>query len=164
MENKEKLDHTSNPKDEMAESIQHISCNSLVPYHDALFPQYEDEMMDDLVESVKARGILTPIIVQPVENAYEILAGHNRWEAAKRAGMLTIPAIVKEGLSTEEAELYVVESNLLQRGFGSFSISEQAKVIALEYEKMFSQGKRNDIHRELRRLEGKGNADQTDFP
>lgn len=64
-----------------------------------------------------------------------------------------MPAIVKAGLTEEEAEMYVIESNVMQRGFENLRISEQAAAVALRHSEMFSQGKRNDILRELAVLE-----------
>jgi ParB family chromosome partitioning protein len=94
--------------------------------------------------------------VQPIEGGkYEILSGHNRVEGAKTVGLKSVPAVVKENLSEEEAEIYVVETNLIQRGFNELAISEKANILGYRYSKMFSQGKRNDIIDEINRLEGK---------
>lgn len=140
--------------------IKQIPLDMLVPYHNHQFTLYEGERRDDMVESIKQNGIMTPIIVQPLEDKYEILIGHNRWNASKLAGLEFVPAIIKENLTEEEAEIYVIESNLLQRGFGELKLSEQAKVLALRYESMFSQGKRSDIINELMELEGKGSSSE----
>ena len=80
--------------------------------------------------------------------------------AAKLAGLKEIPAIVKEGLSEAEAYVYVIETNLMQRSFTDLQISEKAAVLAERYDKVMSQGKRNDILAELAQLEGK-DADAT---
>lgn len=139
-------------------AVQQIPCEQLHPYHNHKFEMYTGERLDDMVESIRENGVLSPIIVQPDENGYEILIGHNRWNASKLAGLSTVPAIVKKGLTEDEAEMYVVESNVIQRSFENLRISEQAAVIALRHSKMFSQGKRNDILRELAMLENP-NAD-----
>lgn len=135
-------------------TIRQIPCDMLIPYHNHRFELYTGERLEDMVESIRENGILSPIIVQPCGNEYEILIGHNRWNAAKIAGLNAVPAIVKEGLTEEEAEMYVIESNLIQRGFDNLRISEQAAVIAQRCSEMFSQGKRNDIIRELRIMNG----------
>lgn len=134
-------------------SVQQIPCEKLHPYHDHKFELYTGERLDDMVASVKENGVLSPIIVQPDGDGYEILIGHNRWNASKIAGLPTVPAIVKTGLTEEEALIYVLESNILQRGFSNLKISEQAAVIALRHSEMFSPGKRSDIIRELALLE-----------
>lgn len=137
----------------MLNSIQQIPCEMLRPYHNHKFELYSGERLEDMIASIKENGVLSPIVVQPCENGYEILIGHNRWNASKLAGLPTVPAIIKEVLSEEEAEIFAIESNIMQRGFENLRISEQAAVIALRHSEMFSQGKRNDILRELALLE-----------
>ena len=134
-------------------AIQQIPCDQLHPYHNHKFELYSGERLEDMVASIKENGVLSPIIVQPIEDGYEILIGHNRWNASKLAGLPTVPAIVKAGLTEDEAEMYVIESNLIQRSFSDLKISEQAAVVASRHSKMFSPGKRNDIIRELTLLE-----------
>lgn len=134
-------------------SIQQIPCEQLHPYHNHKFELYSGERLEDMVASIKENGVLSPIIVQPDGDGYEILIGHNRWNASKIAGLPTVPAIIKTGLTEDEALTFVVESNVMQRGFTNLRISEQAAVIALRHREMFSQGKRNDILRELAMLE-----------
>ncbi|MBP3798045.1 MAG: ParB/RepB/Spo0J family partition protein [Ruminococcus sp.] len=134
-------------------AVQQIPCEKLRPYHNHKFELYTGERLDDMVASIKENGVLSPVIVQPDGDGYEILIGHNRWNACKIAGIDTIPAIIKQGLSEDEAEMYVIESNLIQRSFSDLKISEQAAVVASRHSKMFSPGKRNDIIRELTLLE-----------
>jgi len=146
-------------------AVKQIPCEMLIPYHNHKFEMYSGERLDDMVESIKENGVLSPIIVQPTDNGkYEILIGHNRWNASKIAGLPTVPAIIKEGLSPDEAEMYVIESNVMQRGFNNLKISEQAEVIAMRYDKMFSQGKRNDIIRELQLIENPDSAEESEQP
>ncbi len=122
------------------------------------FRLYDGERLDDMVESVKANGVLIPAIVRKIELdengcEYEMLSGHNRMNAAHIGGREELPCIVKENLSDEDALIYVVETNVLQRSFADMLPSEKAAVLALRYSKMFSQGKRNDIITELKMLE-----------
>ena len=108
-------------------AIQQIPCDQLHPYHNHKFELYSGERLEDMVASIKENGVLSPIIVQPVEDGYEILIGHNRWNASKLAGLPTVPAIVKTGLTEEEAEMYVIESNVMQRGFENLRIMHGPK-------------------------------------
>lgn len=126
--------------------IKNIPISSLVPYHDHKFQLYSGERLEDMVESVKKNGILIPIIVQPYGENYEILSGHNRTNAAKLAGLETVPAVIKERL--------LIETNLRQRGFDDLKISEQAAVLAMRHSKMFSEEKSRAINEELERLGG----------
>lgn len=134
-------------------SVQEIPVDMLVPYRKHPFTLYTGERLDDMVQSVKNNGILTPIIVRDAEGKYEILAGHNRTNAAKIAGLTTVPAVVKTDLSDEDAEMYVIETNLMQRGFKDLHISEQAAVVALRHSKMFDEDKLKAIHDELGAME-----------
>lgn len=136
--------------------VKELPIGMLVSYHNHQFKLYSGERFEDMVESVRRNGILNPILVQPINGGaeYEILSGHNRVESARRVGLEYIPAIVKENLSEEEAEMYVIETNLIQRSFSELLVSEQASIIDYRYSKMFSQGKRNDIVNEINRLEG----------
>lgn len=143
-------------------AIKQIPCDMLHPYHNHKFELYSGERLEDMVESIKENGVLSPIVVQPDNGTYEILIGHNRWNASKLAGLTTVPAIIKEGLTPEEAEMYVIESNLMQRGFDNLKISEQATVIAQRHSEMFSQGKRNDIIKELQMLENPEDVAESD--
>lgn len=136
-----------------------VPVEKIVPFHNHPFRLYEGERLDDMVESIKEHGVLSPVIVQKVADGYEMLAGHNRWNAAKIVGIKEIPAIVKEGLSEEEAYIYVIETNLMQRSFTDLLPSEKASVLAERYEKVMCQGKRNDILEEIAKLSGVGATD-----
>jgi ParB family chromosome partitioning protein len=120
-----------------------LPLNQIQPFHDHRFRPYEGERLEDMVESVKAHGVLNPVIVQKLDaDRYEMLAG-----------LKTIPALVKENLTEEEALAYVIETNLMQRSFTDMLPSEQAAVLAVRLDKLSSQGRRNDIIRELQLLE-----------
>lgn len=141
--------------------VHMISCDELVPYHNHKFSLYYGERLEDMVESIKQNGIFSSLVVQPTGTGkYEILIGHNRWNAAKLAGLAAVPCVIKSGLTEEEAEIYVTESNVMQRGFDNLKISEQAEALRIRHDTMFSQGKRNDIIRELEQL----NSETTSSP
>ena len=129
-----------------------IPVDKIVPFHNHPFRLYEGERLEDMVESIREHGVLNPVIVQKAVDGYEMLAGHNRWNVAKIVGIKEIPAIVKECLTKEEAYIYVIETNLLQRSFTDLLPSEKAAVLAERYEKVMCQGKRNDILEEIARL------------
>jgi len=138
--------------------VQYLPPKLIRSFHQHPFRLYEGDRLNDLVESIQENGILIPVIVrriEPDENgfAYEMLAGHNRQHAASIAGLDAIPCIVKENLSDEDAWIYVIETNVLQRSFSEMMPSEKAAVLSLRYSKMICQGRRNDIIEELKRLE-----------
>lgn len=141
-----------------ANSITSLPISKIRMFRKHPFRLYEGERLDDMVESVMVNGILIPVIVRRIETdengcEYEMLAGHNRMNAALIAGLDELPCIIKENLSDEEAWIYVIETNVLQRSFKDMLPSERAAVLALRYSKIFSQGKRNDIIAELKMLE-----------
>lgn len=143
----------------MTESgITMLDVELIRPFHNHPFRLYEGERLQDMVESIKEHGVLNPVIVRKYNGTYEMLSGHNRHNAAKIAGIAQIPAIVKEHLSEEEAYVYVIETNLMQRSFADLSVSEKAAVLAERYDKVMSQGKKNEIIKELEELQGMKSA------
>lgn len=131
-----------------------IPAEKIVPFHNHPFRLYEGKRLDDMVESIKEHGILIPVIVQKKESGYEMLSGHNRWNAAKILGITEVPTIIKENLTEREAYVYVIETNMLQRSFDDLLPSEKAAVLAERYEKVMCQGRRNDILEEIAVLNG----------
>ena len=138
-----------------AGGLRMLSIKKIRPFHDHPFHLYEGDRLEDMVASVREHGILNPVIVQEIDGGYEMLSGHNRMNAAKLVGLKEIPAIVKTDLSEEEAYVYVIETNLMQRSFSDLLISEKAAVLKARYEKESCQGRRNDIIEEIARMEGK---------
>ena len=101
-----------------------------------------DEDMDQLVESVKSRGIITPITLRPKEDGrYEIISGHRRRKACELAGLEMVPAEIKE-LTRDEAIILMVESNL-QRSV--ILPSEKAFAYKMRMDAMKRQGQRTDL-------------------
>ena len=133
--------------------IVSIPVEEIHPFHDHPFRLYEGDRLEDMVQSIREYGVLNPVIVRKAARGYEMLAGHNRTNAAKIAGLTEVPAIVKTDLSDEDDYVYVIETNLLQRSFAELLPSEKAAVLVARYEKISSQGKRNDIRQEIEALE-----------
>ena len=135
-------------------NVQDIETDLLENYHDHPFTLYTGKRLEDMVESIKENGILNPVIVLKKETGtYEILSGHNRVNAAKLAKLKTVPCIVKENLTEEQVYTYVIETNLMQRSFSDLLPTEKALVLKMRYEKIASQGKRNDLQKEINNLE-----------
>lgn len=129
-----------------------LEIEKLVPFPEHKFKLYEGERLNSMTESIKANGIIVPIIVWKKENEYIILSGHNRVHAGKIAGLTKVPAIIKENLTKDEAVLIVTETNLCQRSFTDLSYSERAFSLKQHYEAVKKQGKRNDIINEIETL------------
>jgi ParB family chromosome partitioning protein len=135
-------------------NYQQISVDWLVPFKDHPFELYEGQRFDDMVKSVQANGILVPIVVRPAANGqFEILSGHNRVAAAKETELTEVPAVVREGLTDEEALFIVTETNLIQRSFADLKHSERAVALATHYNAMKKKsGYRSDLLGEIEEL------------
>lgn len=133
------------------QKIESIPAAELHHYENHVFQLYEDERKSDMIESIKENGILTPLIVREKGDGYEILAGHNRFECGKAAGITEFPCIIKN-VDDEEAELIVTVTNLHQRSLSDISHSQKAKAIKTYYNAVKSQGKRNDLLNEMKIL------------
>lgn len=140
------------PQAETGNGLRSLPVDKIKPFHNHPFHLYEGERLDDMVESIREHGVLNPVIVRKKGRGYEMLSGHNRQNAARIAGLTEIPAIVKEGLTDEEAYVYGIETNVIQRSFTDLAPSEKAAVLSARYEKVISQGKRNDILREIEEI------------
>lgn len=139
--------------------IQMLPVDQIKPFHEHPFNLYQGERLDDMVESIRENGILMPVIVRKLSSGYEMMAGHNRRNAARIVGLKEIPAIVKENLTNEEAWVYVLEINVIQKSFSDLTITERIAVLAARYDKVCGTKKREEIIEELHKLNGAGGHD-----
>lgn len=94
------------------ESAMEIDIASIHPFAGHPFKVVDDEKMQDLVESVRENGVITPVLIRPAENnQYEMISGHRRMHAAELAGLSTIPAIVRN-MTDDEAVIAMVDANI----------------------------------------------------
>ena len=115
------------------EEIKPIKLEELKPFEEQPFKVLEDESMDELVESIKQSGVLSPIVTRPhPEGGYEILSGHRRARACEIAGITEIPAVVKN-LDDDTAIILLVDSNLQRE---HILPSEKAKAYQMKLEAM----------------------------
>lgn len=130
----------SSRKEEKLPRIYDIPLSEIDDFPDHPFQVNLDEDMDQLVESICANGIITPVTLRKKENdRYEMIAGHRRKKACEIAGFTTIKAEIKE-LTQEEATIFMVESNL-QRS--TILPSEKAFAYKMRLEAMNRQGQRS---------------------
>ena len=120
-----------------------IPVENLVPFDGHPYKVLDDDSMNDLTESVQENGIMEPIIVRPLENTdnYEIISGHRRYHAAKKAGLTEVPAFIR-AVSRDEAAILLVDSNLHRE---RILPSEKAFAYKLKAEALNHQGKRSDL-------------------
>lgn len=94
------------------ESAMEIDIASIHPFAGHPFKVIDDDKMQDLVESVRENGVITPVLIRPaMENQYEMISGHRRMHAAELAGLSTIPAIVRD-MTDDEAVIAMVDANI----------------------------------------------------
>ncbi len=111
---------------------------TIYPFENHPFRVVDDEKMDELVESIKESGILTPVLVRPDdEGNYEMISGHRRLHAAKRAGLRKIPAIIKE-MTNDDATIAMVNANMQRE---EVLPSERAFALKMKMDAMKHQGK-----------------------
>ena len=98
-------------QDAKLEKIQILPLTELHPFRNHPFQVRDDDEMDKMVDSVKAYGVMTPAIVRPrKDGGYEIVAGHRRCHASQRAGVETMPCIVRD-MDDDTAIILMVDSN-----------------------------------------------------
>ena len=124
--------------------MTNISINKLHEFRDHPYQVLDNEEMNSLIESVQQQGIMTPLIVRPLEGTtdeYEIISGHRRFRAAQKAGLAEVPAFIRP-VSRDEAAIMVVDSNLHRE---HLLPSEKAFAYKLTAEALKHQGQRNDL-------------------
>ena len=119
-----------------------IQVDKLKTFENHPYKVEENEEMEMLTQSIKENGILSPLIVRPIENSeYEIISGHRRLFASKRAGLTEVPAFVYE-MDRDKATIALVDSNLHRE---HLLPSEKAFAYKMKVEAMNRQGERTDL-------------------
>ena len=119
-----------------------IQVDKLRTFENHPYKVEENEEMEMLTQSIKENGILSPLIVRPIENSeYEIISGHRRLFASKRAGLTEVPAFVYE-MDRDKATIALVDSNLHRE---HLLPSEKAFAYKMKVEAMNRQGERTDL-------------------
>ena len=115
---------------------------TIYPFENHPFRVVDDEKMDELVESIKESGVLTPVLVRPDdEGNYEMISGHRRLHAAKRGGLRKIPAIIKE-MTNDDATIAMVNANMQRE---EVLPSEKAFAFKMKMDAMKHKGYRSDL-------------------
>ena len=128
----------------MKNTKKNISIEKLHPFENHPYKVQDNEEMDALAESIKAHGVVSPIIVRPLENTtdeYEIISGHRRVMASRKAGITEIPALIVS-LDRDAAAIVLVDSNLHRE---HILPSEKAFAYKMKLEAMKHQGWRSDL-------------------
>ena len=120
-----------------------IPVEKLRPFDGHPFKVKDDDEMNTLIESIQAQGILSPLIVRPIESTeeYEVVSGHRRLHAVQKAGITEVPALIY-ALDRDAAAIAVVDSNLHRE---HILPSEKAFAYSMKLEAMSRQGHRSDL-------------------
>ena len=123
-------------------TIVQISTAKLHPFPAHPFKVQDDEDMAQLTQSIQSQGVLTPLVIRPLENGeYEVISGHRRLHACKKAGIQTVPALVY-AIDRDAAAIALVDSNLHRE---RILPSEKAFAYKLKMDALSKQGKRTDL-------------------
>ena len=128
----------------MKNTKKNISIEKLHPFENHPYKVQDNEEMDTLAESIKMHGVVSPIIVRPLENTtdeYEIISGHRRVMASRKAGITEVPALVVS-LDRDAAAIVLVDSNLHRE---HVLPSEKAFAYKIKLDAMKHQGWRSDL-------------------
>ena len=121
----------------MKEFVQQIAPDKLTPFAQHPFQLREDAAMDELTESIRAYGVLSPLLARPKGEGYELVSGHRRRAAAIKLGLQTVPVLVRD-MSDDEAVILMVDSNLQRE---NLLPSEKAFAYKMKLEALKHQGK-----------------------
>lgn len=109
----EPVEHNSQPKDNQDDGVQQIAIAMIDNNLDQPRKVFNQEALRELAESIQTYGVVQPILVTPVGNRFMIVAGERRWRAARMAGLVEIPAVIKKFNPKQVAEIAIIEN--LQR-------------------------------------------------
>ena len=123
------------------EFISQLPPDKLSPFAKHPYRVREDAAMDELVESIRVHGILSPLLARPKGEGYELVSGHRRRLAAQKLGLSTVPVLVRE-MTDDEAVILMVDSNLQRE---NLLPSEKAFAYKMKSEAMKRQGFRTDL-------------------
>lgn len=119
------------------EFISQLPPDKLSPFAKHPYQVREDAAMDELVESIRVHGVLSPLLARPKGESYELVSGHRRRLAAQKLGLPTVPVLVRE-MTDDEAVILMVDSNLQRE---NLLPSEKAFAYKMKLEAMKHQGK-----------------------
>lgn len=129
--------------------MKNISINKIHPFERHPYKVLDNEEMNNLIQSVQQHGIMSPLIVRPLENKtdeYEIISGHRRFHAAQKAGLTEVPAYIY-AVNRDEAAIMLVDSNLHRE---HILPSEKAFAYKLKYDALRHQGTLSQLGTKLR--------------
>ena len=126
---------------------EHLAVYKLRPFDGHPFNVVDNEEMDQLIWSILTQGLLTPLVVRPLDNGeYELISGHRRLHACRKAGIETVPALITD-MDRDAAAIALVDSNLQRE---KILPSEKAFAYKLKLEALKHQGTSSQVGTKLR--------------
>lgn len=129
--------------------MTNISINKLHEFKNHPYKVLDNDEMNSLIESIQEQGVMSPLIVRPLEGTtdeYEIISGHRRFRAAQKVGLTEVPAFIRP-VSRDEAAIMLVDSNLHRE---HILPSEKAFAYKMKYEALRHQGASSQLGTKLR--------------
>lgn len=129
--------------------MTNISINKLHEFKNHPYKVLDNDEMNSLMESIQEQGVMSPLIVRPLEGTtddYEIISGHRRFRAAQKVGLTEVPAFIRP-VSRDEAAIMLVDSNLHRE---HILLSEKAFAYKMKYEALRHQGASSQLGTKLR--------------
>ncbi len=123
------------------EKIEYLNLDLLHPFENNPFQSVDESEYDELRDSIMEFGIITPLIVNRLDNDYEIISGHRRWQIAKELNLDVVPVYVRE-FSKEEAVINFVDCNLSRE---KILPSEKARAYKMKHDGIKKQGARSGL-------------------
>ena len=143
----------------LSRQTDEVPIDSVIPNPEQPRTNFKKESLEELAASIQKDGLLQPILVRPLENnTYQIIAGERRWQAAKMAGMTTIPVRIKEADDDEALEMALIENvqrtdlNPIEEAYGYKRLMERKNLTQSELAQEVSKG-RSTVANALRLLE-----------
>ena len=120
-----------NKEENKGEKIHQLKVTEVEPNKNQPRKKFEEEALEELAESIKKYGLIQPIVVTKKEGYYQIIAGERRWRATKKAGLTTIPAIIRENNEKQNKEIALIENvqredlNVVEKAMGIKQLMEE---------------------------------------
>jgi len=127
------LEALLSPTDLDLAQVMELELELIIPQGNQPRKRFDEEPLQELASSIREHGVLQPVLVRPLGEFYEIIAGERRWRAAEIAGLHTIPALVKEMPDIEAAEISLVE-NLQREDLSAIEEARAYKYLLEQYD------------------------------
>ena len=133
--------------DETDEVAKEIKIIEIEPNRNQPRKNFNQELLEELADSIKQYGVIQPIVVSKKEDYYEIIAGERRWRAAKIAGLATIPAVVRKDEERKNKEIALIENiqredlNPIEKGIGIKKLMEEYNLTQQQVAEMLGKSR-----------------------